>query len=30
VTVVAVVPAMEPELAHADFAIVPIRYGSGN
>jgi glycosyltransferase involved in cell wall biosynthesis len=29
VTVVGVVPAMEPELARADIAIVPIRYGSG-
>jgi glycosyltransferase involved in cell wall biosynthesis len=29
VTVVGVVPAMEPELARADIAIVPLRYGSG-
>jgi len=29
VTVVGVVPAMEPELARADLAIVPLRYGSG-
>ena len=29
VTVVGVVPAMEPELARADIAVVPIRYGSG-
>jgi glycosyltransferase involved in cell wall biosynthesis len=29
VTVVGVVPAMEPELARADVVIVPIRYGSG-
>jgi glycosyltransferase involved in cell wall biosynthesis len=29
VTVVGVVPAMEPELARADVAIVPVRYGSG-
>ncbi len=29
VTVVGVVPAMEQELAQADIAIVPIRYGSG-
>ena len=28
-TVVGVVPAMEPELARADIAIVPVRYGSG-
>ena len=28
-TVVGVVPAMEPELARADIAVVPIRYGSG-
>ena len=29
VTVVGTVPAMEPELARADIAVVPIRYGSG-
>jgi glycosyltransferase involved in cell wall biosynthesis len=29
ITVVGVVPAMEPELARADLAVVPIRYGSG-
>ena len=29
VTVVGSVPAMEPELARADIAVVPIRYGSG-
>ena len=29
VTVVGVVPTMEPELARADIAVVPIRYGSG-
>ena len=29
ITVVGVVPAMEPELARADIAVVPIRYGSG-
>ena len=29
VTVVGVVPAMESELARADIAIVPVRYGSG-
>ena len=29
VTVVGKVPTMEPELAHADIAVVPIRYGSG-
>ena len=29
VTVVGTVPAMEPELARADVAVVPIRYGSG-
>jgi glycosyltransferase involved in cell wall biosynthesis len=29
VTVVGMVPAMEPELARADIAVVPIRYGSG-
>jgi glycosyltransferase involved in cell wall biosynthesis len=29
ITVVGAVPAMEPELAQADIAVVPIRYGSG-
>ena len=29
VTVVGMVPAMEPELARADLAVVPLRYGSG-
>ena len=29
ITVVGVVPAMEPELARADIAVVPLRYGSG-
>ena len=29
VTVAGVVPTMEPELARADIAIVPLRYGSG-
>jgi glycosyltransferase involved in cell wall biosynthesis len=29
ITVVGEVPAMEPELAQADIAVVPIRYGSG-
>ncbi len=29
VTVVGTVPAMEPEMARADIAVVPIRYGSG-
>ena len=29
ITVVGAVPAMEPELARADIAVVPIRYGSG-
>jgi glycosyltransferase involved in cell wall biosynthesis len=29
ITVVGVVPAMEPELARADVAVVPVRYGSG-
>jgi glycosyltransferase involved in cell wall biosynthesis len=29
VTVAGIVPAMEPELARADIAVVPIRYGSG-
>ena len=29
VTVVGLVPAMEPELARADVAVVPLRYGSG-
>jgi glycosyltransferase involved in cell wall biosynthesis len=29
ITVVGTVPAMEPELAQADLAVVPIRYGSG-
>ena len=29
ITVVGMVPAMEPELSRADIAVVPIRYGSG-